>query len=399
MSKKDIPDPANPFLSIDKTLFAKDKRKGRDNSYTKNRDLKKAAKNARSSQSPNQDDGSGYFSDLMNMGGVEKLKSSPKANLSQPTGAAPQNEPEEWPAGWEKAIFQETEPEAPEPVPANRDSLRGQDHDQQPPPKPPDDSFGNMAELLADIKVKEQPQPEPQDKGHDREQEDKMLKEYLASAKSRPRGNERASKALVTVQPNPAPKASEIEDDFSLAMREVAPLSGKGREVVPETPKPAPLITPNNPLQDFVDGKVEFSLAFTEEFIEGHVLGLDPAIMGKLRAGSYSYEAHLDLHGLNSAQAFDNLVAFIKQSYMTGKRTVLVIPGRGKNSPDGSGILRNKLEEWLPQEPFKRVVLAFCTALPKHGGPGAIYVMLRKYKLSRGKIRWDTLPSDPDLFI
>ncbi len=29
------------------------------------------------------------------------------------------------------------------------------------------------------------------------------------------------------------------------------------------------------------------------------------------------------------------------------QRTVLVIPGRGKNSPDGMGVLREKVQAWL----------------------------------------------------
>lgn len=398
MSKKDIPDPDNPFLAIDKSLFAKEKQQGRDHSYTKNRDLKKAAKSARALSTENQDDDSQYFSDLMNMGKVEKLKSSPKVNFSQINEAAPvakKDELDDFPEEWLSAdsSFFEPEPEIATP----RELKISTPTPVSQPEK--GDGFGSMAGLLESVKVKEQPQPEPEDKGHDHKQEDKMLKEYLASARKRPGGPDRAGKNRKTDVEQPAAAPGEPEDDFSLAMREVTPLSGKGREVIPEPPKPNPAIIPANPLQDFIDGKVEFSLEFTEEFIQGHVLGLDPAIMGKLRAGAYSYEAHLDLHGLNSAQAFDSLVAFIKQSYMTGKRTVLVIPGRGKKSPDGSGILRDKLEAWLPQDPFKRVVLAFCTALPKHGGPGAIYVMLRKFKKSRGKIHWDYMPSDPDLFI
>ena len=61
-------------------------------------------------------------------------------------------------------------------------------------------------------------------------------------------------------------------------------------------------------------------------------------------------------------------------------RCVIVVPGRGRNSPDGIGILREKLKLWFTQEPFKRVVLAFCTARPHDGGPGSLYVLLRKYK-------------------
>ena len=51
-----------------------------------------------------------------------------------------------------------------------------------------------------------------------------------------------------------------------------------------------------------------------------------------------------------------------------------------------------------PKKEIKRVVLAFCTALPKHGGAGALYVLLRQYRKTQGKILWDRLPPDADLY-
>jgi DNA-nicking Smr family endonuclease len=61
-------------------------------------------------------------------------------------------------------------------------------------------------------------------------------------------------------------------------------------------------------------------------------------------------------------------------------RTVLVVPGRGRNSPNGMGVLREKLPHWLTQEPFKRVVLPFGTARSHDGVLGGIYLLLRKYR-------------------
>lgn len=69
-------------------------------------------------------------------------------------------------------------------------------------------------------------------------------------------------------------------------------------------------------------------------------------------------------------QAFEALRGFFKGSWYKGLRTVLVVPGRGRNSPDGMGVLREKLQSWLTQDPFKRVVLAFCTAQPHRWRPG-----------------------------
>ncbi len=192
----------------------------------------------------------------------------------------------------------------------------------------------------------------------------------------------------------------EADDEaaaFLAAMGTVSPLTGSGRDVAPT---PAPGTPPPHgemSLQDFMDGKLEFALTFSDEYLEGHVVGLDQMILNKLRAGGLSPEAHLDLHGLNALQAFEALRGFFKGSWYKGLRTVLVVPGRGRNSPDGMGVLREKLQSWLTQDPFKRVVLAFCTAQPYDGGPGSVYVLLRKYR-KKGRIYWERMPADSDLY-
>ena len=187
---------------------------------------------------------------------------------------------------------------------------------------------------------------------------------------------------------------------FARAVGGVAPLDRKGRDIPPApSKKPGPGETSDiQALQDLIDGKLEFAMEMSEEYIEGHVIGLDHLVIAKMRAGNYHPEAHLDMHGLNANQAYERLVGFMRGAYYKGFRCVLVIPGRGKNSPDGLGVLREKLQLWLTQEPFRRVVLAFCTAQAVHGGPGALYVLLRKYRKNRGKIHWDRLPADPDLY-
>ncbi len=187
------------------------------------------------------------------------------------------------------------------------------------------------------------------------------------------------------------------EEVFSKAMQDVLPLQGKGREVVPEV---CPALTPEQRQECFasmMEKKWEFSLSLKGEYLEGHVVGLDELTMNNLRRGVYSPEAHLDLHGLNALQAYTALVGFFRTSWYKGLRTVLLVPGRGKNSPNGFGVLRDKLQLWLTQDPFKRVVLAFCTAQPLDGGAGTMYVLLRKYK-KKGKINWERLPADPDLY-
>jgi DNA-nicking Smr family endonuclease len=194
--------------------------------------------------------------------------------------------------------------------------------------------------------------------------------------------------------------SQEKDQDFLLfqrAMEDVVPLnkSKKGREIVPlkhqikSTNKENEKDNGKKYLDKFIHGEIEFEIEFTDEYIQGNVKGLDPRIFRKLKAGIYSPEAHLDLHGLTSENAYIALIEFVKKNYLAGRRCLLVIPGRGKNSPLGRGILRENLKQWITRDPLKRVVLAFSTAIPKHGGAGAVYVLLRKYKRSRGKILWE----------
>jgi len=223
----------------------------------------------------------------------------------------------------------------------------------------------------------------------------------MPQAKGQPQAQGKQTQPADAMSGDFAAAAQQEADDeaaaFLTAMGTVSPLSGKGRDVAPAPEAGTPPPQGEMSLQDFMDGKLEFALTFSDEYLEGHVVGLDQMILNKLRSGGLSPEAHLDLHGLNALQAFEALRGFFKGSWYKGLRTVLVVPGRGRNSPDGVGILREKLQSWLTQDPFKRVVLAFCTAQPHDGGPGSVYVLLRKYR-KKGRIYWERMPADSDLY-
>lgn len=188
------------------------------------------------------------------------------------------------------------------------------------------------------------------------------------------------------------------EEVFMAAMQGVKQIDGdKGRQVAPET-KPSnrtlavdPEERAKSDLKRFLRGDVDFELEYTDEYMYGYVRGLDIKTFQQLKAGSLSIAAHLDLHGMTSDQAHESLLFFIRESYLQGHRCVLVVTGRGINSPGGQSILRRETETWLTRDPLKRVILAFCTAQPKDGGAGALYVLLRKQKKNQGKVKWDKM--------
>lgn len=188
------------------------------------------------------------------------------------------------------------------------------------------------------------------------------------------------------------------ENEFLAALGPVIPLKkGRGRSVAPAARRPGARGALEPSFSESVEQSLGFALYYSEEYLEGHVVGMDEMSLNRLKMGQYSPEAHLDLHGLNAMQAFECLRDFLRQAWFRNLRCVLVVTGRGRNSPQGTGVLRHKLQAWLTQEPFKRVVLAFCTARPHDGGPGSIYVLLRRFR-KKGHIAWQRLPSDPDLY-
>lgn len=198
--------------------------------------------------------------------------------------------------------------------------------------------------------------------------------------------------------PELEPEPPADEEVFMAAMQGVKQMDdSKGRQVATKaTPaSQSKAIDPEEQarqdLQSFIKGEVEFELEYTDEFMYGYVRGLDIKTFQQLKTGSLSVAAHLDMHGMTTDQAQESLLFFIRESYMQGHRCVLVVTGRGINSPGGQSVLRRETEAWLTHEPLKRVVLAFCTAQPKDGGAGALYVLLRKQKKTQGKIAWDKM--------
>ncbi len=60
------------------------------------------------------------------------------------------------------------------------------------------------------------------------------------------------------------------------------------------------------------------------------------------------------------------------------RRRVLVITGKGRDF--GEGVLRDAVPRWLNEDSIRPMIRAFSHAAPKHGGEGALYVLLKRRK-------------------
>ncbi len=120
--------------------------------------------------------------------------------------------------------------------------------------------------------------------------------------------------------------------------------------------------------------------------------GIDKRTDERLRRGEMEIEARLDLHGLDQDRARDALEKFIMGAHAAGKRCVLVITGTGKRAGQDDneedwfmpqkGILKQKVPEWLAGEKLRPLIVQTHPAQRKHGGEGAMYVLLRRQRLT-----------------
>lgn len=96
-------------------------------------------------------------------------------------------------------------------------------------------------------------------------------------------------------------------------------------------------------------------------------------ILRKLHQGQYNIEAVLDLHGKTIAEANHALGAFLSLCQRNQLSHILIIHGKGNKL--SKPVLKNKVNHWLQET---NQVLAFCSARPKDGDKGALYVLLRR---------------------
>lgn len=136
-------------------------------------------------------------------------------------------------------------------------------------------------------------------------------------------------------------------------------------------------------LSDLVAGNGRFDVSDTEEHLEGAVVGLDARLLRRLRSGEFAVQAHLDLHGFTADAAKEEVRGFLLRALRAGHRCVLVVHGRGHNSPDRRSVLKEGLRSWLTRGELAQIVLAFSTARGCDGGAGATYVLLRRQRRPR----------------
>lgn len=120
----------------------------------------------------------------------------------------------------------------------------------------------------------------------------------------------------------------------------------------------------------------ELDFLETGEHLAWTAPGVQRSVLKKLKAGRYSIQGEVDLHGLVVEEARVELSAFITAARVERRLCVRIIHGKGIGSRDGAGArLKPAVNQWLQRS---KHVLAFCSARTSDGGTGAVYALLRR---------------------
>lgn len=115
----------------------------------------------------------------------------------------------------------------------------------------------------------------------------------------------------------------------------------------------------------------------------GSFANIDKNTARRFRRGEMGIEATLDLHGYTEEKAYNAVFSFIKNTYSQGKRSVIIVTGKGTRRDEGDffsskGVLRERVPQWLNSEELRPFILSFIHPEQKLGGSGALQILLRR---------------------
>ncbi|MFC4292883.1 Smr/MutS family protein [Sphingorhabdus arenilitoris] len=152
---------------------------------------------------------------------------------------------------------------------------------------------------------------------------------------------------------SPQPRADSLSSPKRLPDAAALPAK-KSRSTAPERP-PAPKVLNHN--------------------LDGH---WDRRI-GK---GAIIPDVHVDLHGTALSGAYNRLDGALEQAIAQRARVLLLVTGKprshDRHSGEGRGAIASVVRDWLAASRHAGSIAAVRNAHPRHGGAGALYIILKR---------------------
>ena len=108
---------------------------------------------------------------------------------------------------------------------------------------------------------------------------------------------------------------------------------------------------------------------------------LDASWDRRLARGLVPPDLVVDLHGHSQAAAYDLLDRRLEQAIAGGDRLLLLVTGKppaAERRPAARGAIRAAVDDWLHASRHAGAIAAVRGAHPRHGGAGALYIVLRR---------------------
>ena len=154
---------------------------------------------------------------------------------------------------------------------------------------------------------------------------------------------------------------------FKKSVTGVIPLRNQDSRGIPNTPRSNSTTPDVDPIAE--PGKVD---------LDGDLFyrsGVQKRKLRELRRGRLKIADILDLHGYTQVSTPAAITSFLASSSNPDNQCVMIITGKGRNSPDRVSVVRATALETLRKHPR---VLAYCCSQPVDGGHGAFYILLRR---------------------
>ena len=174
-------------------------------------------------------------------------------------------------------------------------------------------------------------------------------------------------KLAATVEPlRPVAPSRSIPAPPKAAPPKAAPPAARQRAVPPMPPVPPPKSAPA-----------------ARRAGRGPQGNLDSHWDRRLKAGDIAPDFSLDLHGHGLERAYDRLMDGMAQARSMGARVILIVTGRSRpvdpaDRGERRGAIRAKVLDWLAASEHGGSIAAVRKAHQRHGGEGALYIVLKR---------------------
>ncbi|WP_232491492.1 Smr/MutS family protein [Novosphingobium kaempferiae] len=173
---------------------------------------------------------------------------------------------------------------------------------------------------------------------------------------------------------------------WALVARTVKPLDPKRKKEPQPVEAPVVEVVPPLPVPKKVRGRVPPPLPPKPAAPKPRAdvpVNLDGSWEKRISKGTLVPDFSLDLHGSNLDQAYLRLMHGLLQAKAMGARVVLIVTGKSRpvdaaDRGSARGAIRAKIADWLAASEHASDIVAIRGAHRRHGGQGAIYVVLKK---------------------